>query len=540
MPNKKTDMIIDNKGLGSMMLLVLITLVVGSVIFILPYLPDVLSYNSSTAIPGKIQAEDYDSGAHGDAFFDTSPQNSGGHYRNDAVDIEKVAGTSSQYNVGYTYNTEWLRYTLPVEEAGVYKVKFRVARGWSGSAPVDLEIDGNIVATINVGYTGGWQNWSVLEVNNIGMEEGTSTVYLRFRATGVNIDWFEFEKTANLPNEYYAVPGTVEAEDFSNYFDTSAQNSGGQYRNTPVDIEYTSDTTGRYNVAYIYPTEWLEYNIDAQEAGDYTLTLRTARRPAGTGQLKVYLDGVDKGNVSIPSTNGWQTWQNTTGPTLTLSEGQHKIKLLFTQGSFNINYLNLNNTRPGFEVCAGAPTAQNHNVKTADQLVTEFPLAHEENIRYCYNYLIDRAQQTQNDPAFIMAVWIEESWASNYERFPTVIDFGCGSYVNNFDDGLECMLSTQQTYTNPADWRFKCSDIRNPTDKLDVKEFFQIYACGPGSPSNETNCYADPPEFNFECTATNQGGGDWPDRMNSYYRRTHNQGKNIDQSKILPASTWSQ
>ena len=51
------------------------------------------------AIPGTIQAEDYDTGGEGVAFHDTTAGNSGAQYRTDAVDIEATTdgggGTTS-------------------------------------------------------------------------------------------------------------------------------------------------------------------------------------------------------------------------------------------------------------------------------------------------------------------------------------------------------------------------------------------------------------------------------------------------------------
>ena len=47
-----------------------------------------------SAIPGAIQAEDYDAGANGVTYFDKTGGNTGGAYRSDDVDIETGLGAN--------------------------------------------------------------------------------------------------------------------------------------------------------------------------------------------------------------------------------------------------------------------------------------------------------------------------------------------------------------------------------------------------------------------------------------------------------------
>ena len=50
-----------------------------------------------------------------------------------------------------------------------------------------------------------------------------------------------------------------QAEDYSNYYDTTPGNQGGAYRNDNVDIE--GSTEGGYNVGWIDTGEWLVYSL---------------------------------------------------------------------------------------------------------------------------------------------------------------------------------------------------------------------------------------------------------------------------------------
>ncbi|HEU4322594.1 MAG TPA: carbohydrate-binding protein, partial [Roseiflexaceae bacterium] len=141
-----------------------------------------------------------------------------------------------------------------------------------------------------------------------------------------------------------AIPGTVQAEDFDNggegvaFHDNDAANAGTQYRSTGVDIESTGDTGGGYNVGWIGSGEWLEYTVNVQSAGTYTLAARVAS--GGTsGSFRVEFGGVDKtGTVAVPNTGGWQSWANVSR-TVNLSAGQQVLRVYFTGSDFNLNSL---------------------------------------------------------------------------------------------------------------------------------------------------------------------------------------------------------
>ena len=65
------------------------------------------------AVPGRIEAENYDHGAAGVAYLDVTAGNSGGAYRTDDVDIEPVHGSATHYNVGWMFAGDQLRTRLP-------------------------------------------------------------------------------------------------------------------------------------------------------------------------------------------------------------------------------------------------------------------------------------------------------------------------------------------------------------------------------------------------------------------------------------------
>ena len=129
----------------------------------------------------------------------------------------------------------------------------------------------------------------------------------------------------------------LEAENYSNYFDNDAGNTGGEYRNDDVDIEATSDIGGGYNVGWTSAGEWLEYQATLG-AGTYNLTTRVASE-IGNGSYSVLINGNVIASDIVPTTGGWQTFISQTIGSVTLTEGVHTVRIEMTGGEFNLNWL---------------------------------------------------------------------------------------------------------------------------------------------------------------------------------------------------------
>ncbi|HET6410238.1 MAG TPA: carbohydrate-binding protein [Chthoniobacteraceae bacterium] len=144
-------------------------------------------------------------------------------------------------------------------------------------------------------------------------------------------------------------PTRIEAENFDEggpeiaYHDNDPANRGGAYRSEGVDIQATTDAGGGFNLGWIeQPGEWLEYTIDVAVAGMYQLRFRTARQLAGTSTIRAYVDGVDKtGDITIPSTGGWQTWETVTKSGVSLEAGIHYLRIELVGTDFNLNWIEI-------------------------------------------------------------------------------------------------------------------------------------------------------------------------------------------------------
>ena len=138
------------------------------------------------SLPGTIQAEDFDAGANGYAYRDTSSGNSGGQYRSTDVDIESCA--EGGYDVGWAFPGEWLNYTVNVPTAGSYTFDVRVASGTGGSFYVHFN-GVNVTGTIAVPNTGGWQSWTTIR-RTVTLAAGTQSMRVSFDSGAVNVKSF--------------------------------------------------------------------------------------------------------------------------------------------------------------------------------------------------------------------------------------------------------------------------------------------------------------------------------------------------------------
>jgi hypothetical protein len=268
-------------------------------------------------VPGRVQAENFDTGGEGVAYHDTTNGSEyDTTYRDNDVDIRETQDESGNYNIGYFEDGEWLEYTID-PDAGTYDLHVRVASVHS-DRQLSVTLDGESLGTVDVPDTGGWTNWETVTVDGVAIADDESQV-LRLEAVGSGIDlnWFEFE-AVQLRGPYggttWAIPGQVQAEDFDvggegvAYHDTT---DGSEYdityRDGNVDIRETQDESGDYNIGYFEDGEWLEYTIDP-DAGTYDLHVRVASIHSDR-QLDVTLDGETLTTVDIPDTGGWTNWE---------------------------------------------------------------------------------------------------------------------------------------------------------------------------------------------------------------------------------------
>ncbi len=141
-----------------------------------------------------IEAENFDTGGKGVAYFDRDSSNKGGQYRrSEGVDIEKAKNAGSGYNVGWLKNGEWLEYTTNVTK-GKYDIQVHVASSNPNPGKLRLELDGKPLGIFDVKKTGGWQKWKTLTFKGVNLSGGKGKI-LRLEVEGgnYNLDWLKFK-----------------------------------------------------------------------------------------------------------------------------------------------------------------------------------------------------------------------------------------------------------------------------------------------------------------------------------------------------------
>src|SRR5439155_44457 len=156
----------------------------------------------------------------------------------------------------------------------------------------------------------------------------------------------------------FSVPGLIEAEDFDlggegvSWHDLTSGNQGGFYRtNTDVDIIAPAGNASGAVVNNFQTGEWLEYTISVAQTGTYRLEAN-ASSEFSTSRWHAEIDGVNvTGSVAVPNTGWWGTFQWIGVGGISLSAGQHVLRIYADQ-----EYCNLDALRVVADVAAGDGT----------------------------------------------------------------------------------------------------------------------------------------------------------------------------------------
>ena len=153
--------------------------------------------STPAAIPGTLQAENYDVGGAGVAYNVNSVNGTAPGYRSDEVDLETTADTGGGDDLGWTSGGQSFRYTVNVATAGAYTVSFRVA------APSAVEDAFHLSSTsgadlsgpINIPTTSGWQSW-VTVTATVTLPAGQQVLIFDQDNGGWNINYASFVSAA--------------------------------------------------------------------------------------------------------------------------------------------------------------------------------------------------------------------------------------------------------------------------------------------------------------------------------------------------------
>ena len=150
------------------------------------------------AVPGTVQAANYDTGGQGVAYNVTSVNGTGNSYRSDGVDLESCTDSGCGDDLGWTATGQWFRYTVNVAAAGTYTVSIRLASpsGVTDAFRITDAAGNDLSGTENVPATGGWQTWTTV-TSTVQLSAGQQTLVVDQDNGGWNIRYLSFASSGS-------------------------------------------------------------------------------------------------------------------------------------------------------------------------------------------------------------------------------------------------------------------------------------------------------------------------------------------------------
>ncbi len=204
------------------------------------------------AVPGVIEAENFDNGGEGVAYHDTDVGNNGNAYRTTNVDVRAVTSAGNGYVVFNAFPGEWLKYTLNVQSAGTYNIGASVASRLEGGT-FHFEIDGvDVTGSLKAPTTGSWSAFQTVSKSGVMLTSGTHVLRLVLDAAGVEGIIADFDSIsltqASLPspwlNQDIGNVGVAGSASYSNQ--TFTVNASG--------IDMSGDMNNPDSFHYVYQT----------------------------------------------------------------------------------------------------------------------------------------------------------------------------------------------------------------------------------------------------------------------------------------------
>ncbi len=146
-------------------------------------------HGSPVNLPGRIEAEDFDTSPKEKAYWDFDESNNGGAYRKTGVDIQDCL--EGGYNLAWIESGEWVEYTVNVKKDGMYDIICRTSSPLDGGK-LHVEFDGeNKTGTLQVVNTGDWQNYTHLIKKNVPLKAGVRKMKVVIENGGLNLNYIE-------------------------------------------------------------------------------------------------------------------------------------------------------------------------------------------------------------------------------------------------------------------------------------------------------------------------------------------------------------
>lgn len=156
------------------------------------------AYKELHHVPGTVEAENFDEGAKGVAYYESDTKTADGYRSGHAVDIRGDINASGGYYVGEVQPGEWMCYTIEVDEAGTYSIDTYCVKGDGSEGSFYFEVDGRGASRSIAIPQGGWTDFTKkATATNIQLTKGKH-VLKYVGSTPGNLDKFVFTRTGDL------------------------------------------------------------------------------------------------------------------------------------------------------------------------------------------------------------------------------------------------------------------------------------------------------------------------------------------------------
>lgn len=308
---------------------------------------------------------------------------------NDAGSISGIMGLRNQYNVpiwlgesGENSNAWFTDAIELVEKNGIGWAWWPMKKIGSVVNPFTIVKTDNYQTLLNYWDNGGtapdpgFAYYTLMQ-----MAENTKLQNCIYRKDVPDAMFRQVHDTTTVPYKKHTVPGTIPAAEFDMgrhgkaYKDTqiatyhvtsgsyTAWNTGWTFRNDGVDIEESTDSyagSNGHNIGWTEDGEWLKYTVDVDSTCAYKLIFRYAI-VGSASKISIQLNDADMtGTLSLPSTGGWQSWNNLVVNDVILYKGRQSIKVVFEKGGANFSLLNLTLSKKTDQIQLVPKSAETH------------------------------------------------------------------------------------------------------------------------------------------------------------------------------------
>ncbi len=149
-----------------------------------------------------MQAEDFTAGD----YYDTTPTNLLGAYRNTPVDVGPTKDVGGGYLIGHIRASEYVGYSITVPESGKYDIQFRVSAATGYGGKFHLEVNGtDRTQSINLNPTGGWDTWTTVTKSDVTLYAGKQNFRVVFDSANKSgndiggLNWFKLVPKSTTP-----------------------------------------------------------------------------------------------------------------------------------------------------------------------------------------------------------------------------------------------------------------------------------------------------------------------------------------------------